>query len=50
MKIRVELANAVSEYIKIHNRELRHSALEYRTPIEHELRSDWPQGPDGSVK
>ncbi len=39
-KTRVELANAVFEYIEIfHNRQRRHSALGYRTPIEHELLS-----------
>ena len=36
-KTRVELANAIFEYIEIfHNRQRRHSALGYRTPIEHE--------------
>lgn len=35
---RVELANAIFDYIEIfHNRQRRHSALGYRTPIEHEL-------------
>ena len=39
-KTRVELANAIFEYIEIfHNRQRRHSALGYRTPIEHELQS-----------
>ena len=34
-KTRVELANAIFEYIEIfHNRQRRHSALGYRTPIE----------------
>jgi len=34
---RVELANAIFEYIEIfHNRQRRHSALGYRTPIEYE--------------
>jgi putative transposase len=40
-KTRVELANALFEYIEIfHNRQRRHSALGYRTPIEHELLSE----------
>jgi transposase InsO family protein len=40
-KTRVELANAIFEYIEIfHNRRRRHSALGYRTPIEHELLSE----------
>ena len=35
---RVELANAIFEYIEIfHNRRRRHSALEMRTPIEYEM-------------
>ena len=37
-KTRVELANAIFEYIEIfHNRQRRHSSLGYRTPVEHEL-------------
>jgi transposase InsO family protein len=37
-KTRVELANAIFEYIEIfHNRGRRHSALGMRTPIECEL-------------
>ncbi len=37
VKTRVELANAIFEYIEIfHNRRRRHSALGYRTPIEYE--------------
>lgn len=37
-KTRVELANAIFDYIEIfHNRQRRHSALGYRTPIEYEL-------------
>lgn len=37
-KSRVELTNAIFEYIEIfHNRQRRHSALGYRTPIEYEL-------------
>ncbi len=37
-KTRVELANAIFEYIEIfHNRRRRHSALGMRTPIEYEL-------------
>ena len=40
-KTRVELANAIFEYIEIfHNRQRRHSALGYRTPIEFELLSE----------
>ena len=40
-KTRVELANAIFEYIEIfHNRQRRHSALSYRTPIEYELLSE----------
>ncbi len=40
-KTRVELANAIFEYIEIfHNRQRRHSALDYRTPIEHDLSFD----------
>ena len=35
---RVELANAIFDYVEIfHNRQRRHSALGYRTPIEYEL-------------
>jgi transposase InsO family protein len=34
---RVELANAIFEYLEIfHNRQRRHSALGWRTPIEYE--------------
>jgi transposase InsO family protein len=40
-KTRVELANAIFEYIEIfHDRQRRHSALGYRTPIEYELVSE----------
>jgi transposase InsO family protein len=40
-KTRLELANAIFDYIEIfHNRQRRHSALGYRTPIEHELLSE----------
>ena len=40
-KTRVELANAIFEYIEIfYNRQRRHSSIDYRTPIEHELRSE----------
>ena len=39
-KTRVELANAIFEYIEIfHNRQRRHSSLGYKTPIEYELTS-----------
>ncbi len=37
-KTRIELANAIFDYIEIfHNRQRRHSALGYSTPIEYEL-------------
>ena len=36
-KTRVELANAICDFIVFHNRQRRHSALNYRTPIEYEL-------------
>jgi transposase InsO family protein len=37
-KTRIELANAIFEYIEVfHNRRRRHSALGMRTPIEYEL-------------
>lgn len=37
-KTRIELANAIFDYIEIfHNRQRRHSQLGYRTPIEYEL-------------
>lgn len=40
-KTRVELANAIFEYIEIfHNRRRRHSALGYHTPIEYEVQSE----------
>ena len=36
-KTRIELANAIFEYLEIfHNRQRRHSALGYHTPIEYE--------------
>lgn len=38
---RVELANAIFEYIEIfHNRRRRHSSLGYLSPVEFELRSE----------
>ena len=38
-RTRVELANAIFEYLEIfHNRQRRHSALEMLTPIEFETR------------
>lgn len=41
LKTRVELANAIFDYIEIfHIRRRRHSALGYLTPIEYELRSE----------
>ena len=40
-KTRLELANAIFDYIEIfHNRQRRHSSLGYRTPIEFELLSE----------
>ena len=40
-KTRVELANAIFDYIEIfYNRQRRHSSLGYRTPIEFELLSE----------
>ena len=43
---RVELANAIFEYIEIfHNRRRRHSSLGYLSPIEFELRSELPPIP-----
>ena len=37
-KTRVELANAILEYLEVfHNRRRRHSSLGMRTPIEYEL-------------
>ncbi len=40
-KTRIELVNAIFEYIEIfHSRQRRHSALGYRTPIEYELLSE----------
>jgi transposase InsO family protein len=45
-KTRIELANAIFEYIEIfHNRQRRHSALAYRTPIEFELAYESPSIP-----
>jgi transposase InsO family protein len=41
--MRVELANAIFEYIEIfHNRRRRHSSLGMRTPIEYELLNTTP--------
>lgn len=38
-RTRIELANAIFEYIEIfYNRQRRHSRLDYLSPIEHELR------------
>jgi transposase InsO family protein len=38
-KTRVELANAIFEYLEIfHNRQRRHSSLGMLTPVEYELR------------
>ncbi|HUW77691.1 MAG TPA: IS3 family transposase, partial [Candidatus Nanopelagicaceae bacterium] len=45
-KTRIELANAIFEYIEIfHNRQRRHSGLAYRTPIEFELAYENPSIP-----
>ena len=45
-KTRVELANAMFEYIEIfHNRQRRHSGLGYRSPIEFELTYEQPPIP-----
>jgi transposase InsO family protein len=45
-KTRIELANAIFEYTEIfHNRQRRHSALAYRTPIEFELAYESPSIP-----
>jgi putative transposase len=42
-KTRVELANAIFEYIEVfQNRRRRHSALGMRTPIEYELLNTTP--------
>ncbi|MBF6302119.1 transposase [Nocardia amamiensis] len=47
-KTRIELANAIFEYLEIfHNRQRRHSALGMRTPIEYERMQQsiqpWPR-------
>lgn len=48
-KTRVELANAIFEYIEIfHNRQRRHSALGYRSPIEYERLNGQEQIPAAS--
>ena len=40
-KTRIELANAIFEYLEIfHNRRRRHSALGMLTPTEYELQAD----------
>lgn len=40
-KTRIELSNAIFEYIEIfHNRQRRPPSLAYRTPIEYELLSE----------
>ena len=39
-KTRVELANAIFEYLEIfHNRRRRHSSLGMRSPVEYEIRN-----------
>lgn len=43
-KARIELANAIFEYLEIfHNRQRRHSALGIRTPVEFELKHQTAQ-------
>ena len=43
-RTRVELANAIFEYIEVfHNRRRRHSSLGMLTPIEFELNTSTPQ-------
>ncbi len=46
-KTRVELANAIFEYLEIfHNRQRRHSSLEMHTPIEYEtIHRNQPDAP-----
>ena len=42
-KTRVELANAIFEYLKVfHNRQRRHSSLGMLTPVEYELQNSSP--------
>ncbi|MET3176637.1 UNVERIFIED_ORG: transposase InsO family protein [Arthrobacter sp. UYCu721] len=42
-KTRTDLANAIFDYIEIfYNRQRRHSGIDYRTPIEHELHCQNP--------
>jgi len=42
-RTRVELANAIFEYLEIfHNRKRRHSALGMRTPVEYEMMNPYP--------
>ena len=44
-KTRVELANAIFEYLEIfHNRQRRHSSLGMLTPVEYELRKSIVHG------
>ena len=48
-KTRVEPANAIFEYIEIfHNRQRRHSALGYRSPIEYERLNEREENPAAS--
>ena len=48
-KTRVELANAIFEYIEIfQNRQRRHSGLGYPSPIEHERLKEQEQIPAAS--
>lgn len=42
-KTRTDLANAIFDFIEIsYNRQRRHSGIDYRTPIEHELNCQNP--------
>lgn len=42
-KARTDLANGIFDYIEVfYNRQRRHSGLDYRTPIEHELHCQNP--------
>jgi hypothetical protein len=50
-KTRIELANAIFEYLEIfHNRQRRHSALGMLTPVEYEIESPAPYNDNKSSK